>query len=72
MVIKLSMYAALYDVHPTIDVNFAFRRKLKVTATCNFVSLGEKIRELLVKKWKKKKKKKKKKRGKEKRKINQK
>ena len=31
---------------------FSFRRKVKVTATCNFVSLGDKMRELLVKKWK--------------------
>ena len=33
-----------------------FRRKVKVTATCNFVSLGDKMRELFVKKWKRKKK----------------
>ena len=42
MVIKLSMYVALHDVYPTIYVNFAFRRKVKATAACNFVSLGKK------------------------------
>ena len=31
-----------------------------MTATCNFVSLGDKMRELLVKKWKRKKKERKK------------
>ena len=64
MVIKLPMYAALHDVYPAAEINFAFRRKVKMTATCNFVSLGDETRDLLVKKWKRKKK-----RGKEKRKI---
>ena len=42
MVIKLSIYVGLYDAYPTLDVNFAFRRKVKMTAACNFISLGEK------------------------------
>ena len=41
-------------VYSAKKVNFAFRRKLKMTATCNFVSLGEKMHELLVKKMGKK------------------
>ena len=64
MVIKLSMYVGLHDVYPVIKVNFTFRRKVKMTATCNFVSLGEKMRELVVKKWKRKKKREEKKIGK--------
>ena len=44
----------LHDLYPAMEVNFAFRRKVKMTVTCNFVSLGEKMRGLLVKKWKKK------------------
>ena len=47
-----------------MEVNFAFRMKVKMAATCNFVSLGDKMRELLVKNRKERKK-----RGKEKRKI---
>ena len=39
-----------------MEVNFAFRRKMKMTATCNFVALGDKLHELLVKKCKRKKK----------------
>ena len=47
MVIKLfMMYVGLHDVYPTRDVNFAIRRKVKMTATCDFVSLGDKMREL--------------------------
>ena len=65
MVIELLMYyVGLHDLYPTIDVNFAFRRKMKITATCNFVSLGDKMREILVKKWKRKKKREEKKREK--------
>ena len=47
MVIKLSMYVGLHDVYPAMDVNFAFWREVKITAACNFISLGEKMRELL-------------------------
>ena len=36
---KLSMY-----VGPKMDVNFAFSKKVKMTATCNFVFLGDKIK----------------------------
>ena len=36
--------------YPIMEVNFAFRRKVKMTATRSFVSLGDKMRELLVKK----------------------
>ena len=67
MVIKLLMYVGLHDVYPAMEVKFAFRRKVKMTATCNFVSLGGKMREQLAEKWKRMKRKKK--RGKEKRKI---
>ena len=35
--------------YPIMVVNFAFRRKAKMTATCSFVSFGDKMRELLVK-----------------------
>ena len=47
MVIKFSMYVGLHDVYPTMDVNFAFRREVKMTAAYNFISLGEKMRKLL-------------------------
>ena len=56
MVIKLSMYVCLHDVYPAMDVNFPFRREVKMTAACNFISLGEKIRVLLDKNSKRKKK----------------
>ena len=55
------MYVGLHNVYPAMDVNFAFRRKVKMTATCDFVSLGEKMRELFVKNGKGKKKNRKKK-----------
>ena len=47
MVIKLSTYVGLHDVYPTMDVNLAFCKEIKMTAACNFISLGEKICELL-------------------------
>ena len=43
------MYAAPHSIYIAMEVNFAFRRKVKMTTTCNFVSLGDKMRELLVK-----------------------
>ena len=47
MVIKLSMSMGIHDVYPAMVVNFAFSRKVKKIAACNFVSLGEKkMREL--------------------------
>ena len=55
MVIKLSMYVCLHDVYPTMDVNFAFWKEVKIAAACNFISLGEKMRELLHKNGKRKK-----------------
>ena len=55
MVIKLSMFVGLHDMYPTMDVNLAFCREVKMTAACNFISLGEKIRELLDKNGKRKK-----------------
>ena len=58
MVIKLSMYVGM-------DVNLAFWREVKMTAACNFISLGEKLRELLDKNGKKKKKWEENKRGEE-------
>ena len=64
MVIKLSMYVGLHDVYPVMDVNFAFWREVKMTAARNFISLGEKMRELLDKNGKRKKKEKEKRRGK--------
>ena len=47
MVIKLSMYVGLHDVYPTMGVNFAFWKEVKMIAACNFISLGEKMSELL-------------------------
>ena len=62
MVIKLSMSVGIHDVYPAMVVNFAFSRKVKKIAACNFVSLGEKkMRELLDKKGKRNKKKEKRK-----------
>ena len=58
------MYVGLHDVYPTKDLNFAFTRKVKITSFCNFVSLEDKMRKLLVKNWKRKKKGEEKKRGK--------
>ena len=55
MVIKLSMYVDLHDVYPAMHVNLAFSREVKMTAACNFISLGEKMRELLDKNGKKRK-----------------
>ena len=49
-VIELLIFVALYDIYPAMMVNFAIGRKVKMTAPCNFVSLGEKMRELLDKK----------------------
>ena len=60
MVIKPSMYVGLHDVYPTMDLNFAFTRKVKITSFCNFVSLEDKMRKLLVKNWKRKKRRKRK------------
>ena len=57
MVIKLSMYVGLHDVYPAMDVNLAFSREVKVPAACNFITLGEKMRELLHKTGKKRKRK---------------
>ena len=54
MVIKLSMYVGLHDVYPTMNVIFA----------CNFMSGGEKMREVLNKKRGKKEKKRRKEKGK--------
>ena len=59
MVMKLSMYVGPHNVYPTMNVNLAFLRKVKMTAACNFVSLGEKIGELLDKNGRRKKKEKK-------------
>ena len=59
MVIKLSMYVGLHDVYPAMDVNLACKREVKMTAACNFISLGEEIGELLDKNGKRKKKKRK-------------
>ena len=62
--------------HKTLDVRrstwcissdgliFAFLRKVKMTAACNFISLREKMRELLDKNGTRKKKEKKRKKGK--------
>ena len=61
MVIKLLMYVGLDDVYPAMDVNFTFSREVKMTTACNFISLGEKIRELLDKYGKRKEEKKKRK-----------
>ena len=57
MVIKLSMYVGLHDVYPVMDVNLAFWREVKMTAVCNFISLGEEMCELLDKNGKKEKRK---------------
>ena len=56
MVIKLSMYVGLHDVYPAMDVNLTFWRKVKMTAACNFISLGGEMRELLDKNGRRKKK----------------
>ena len=32
------------DVRISMDVNYAFWREVKMTAACNFISLGEKMR----------------------------
>ena len=54
MVIKLLMNVGLHDVYPAMEVNFLFRRKVKMIAICNFASLGEEILiKLLFKKGKK-------------------
>ena len=42
MVIKLLMYVGLHDVYPAMEINFAFWIEVKMSAACNFVSLGEK------------------------------
>ena len=55
MVIKLSMHVGLHDAYPAMNVNLAFWREVKMTAACNFISLGEEMRELLDKNGKKKK-----------------
>ena len=60
MVIKLSLHVGPHDLYPAMDVNFAFWREVKMTAACNFISLGEKIGDLLDKNGKRKKKKEKK------------
>ena len=60
MVIKLSMYVGLHNVYPAMNVNLAIWREVKMTAACNFISLGEKMRELLDKNGKRKKKEKRK------------
>ena len=41
-VIELLIFVALYVIYPAMMVNFAIGRKVKMTAPCNFVSLGEK------------------------------
>ena len=41
---------------------YAFQREVKITAACNFISFGEKVREILDKNGKRKKKEKKRKR----------
>ena len=48
------MSIGLNDVYPMINVNFALRRKVKMTSTCKFVSLGDKMHTLLVKNGKEK------------------
>ena len=58
MVIKLSMYVGLHDIYPMMHVNFAFLKGSEITAACNFISLEEKMRELLDKNGEKKRKKK--------------
>ena len=55
MVIKLSMYVVLHDVYPAMDVNFAFRRKVKMITSCNFVPLEDKMRKRKKKRKEKKK-----------------
>ena len=45
-----------------MDVNLAFLKEMKMTTACNFISLGEKMRELLDKNGKRKKKSRKEKR----------
>ena len=64
MIMKLSMYVGLHDVYPAMDVNLAFCKEVKMTAACNFISLGEKMRELLNKNGERKEKREEKKRGK--------
>ena len=49
MVIKLSIYVGLHDVYPVMEINFAFRRKVKMTATCNLICVfGRKKNELTI------------------------
>ena len=55
----VNLYVGLHDVSPARDVNFAILREAKMTAACNFISLKEKMHELLDKNRKKKKKKRK-------------
>ena len=50
------MNVGLHDVYPAMEVNFLFRRKVKVIAICNFASLGEKILNYYLKKGKNEKK----------------
>ena len=47
MVIKLSMYLGVHDVYPAMNAKLAFSKEAKMTAACNFISLGEGMRELL-------------------------
>ena len=59
------MHVDLPDVYPAMDVNLAFWREVKMTAAYNFISLGEKMRELYkIKNGKRKKKKREKKKRK--------
>ena len=60
MVKKLSMYRSLHDVYPVMYVDFDSLWEVKMTAVCNFISLREKMRELLDKNGKGEKKKEKK------------
>ena len=46
MVINLSMYVDLHYVYPAMNVNFSILKEVKMTATCNFITLGENMREL--------------------------
>ena len=47
MVIKLSISVGLHDINPAMVINLAFSRKVKMTAVCNFLSLGETMCELI-------------------------
>ena len=43
MVIKREMYVGLHNIYPAMDqCKFGILKEVKMTAACNFISLGEK------------------------------